>query len=180
MYTGSAYRPGLGGLNNGQYWAPKTQASGRTTYAASTTNVGTLSQSPGYITNPSQHPFEGTVEDAGIRVGEITAIRVWMLKGGLLRSVYMDSIIWVPGEVMKAHAVSCFHGEGIHAFKSLDRARGEYRHKYYIYGEVALWGEVIEHDHGYKAEYAKITKIYSTGGLFKRMTILRLRRKYGV
>jgi hypothetical protein len=174
-HYGSTYGPGLGGLNNGQYRNATSKASGGTINATNPAHMGALATIP----NQSAKVYPPPVESAGIRTGEITAVRVWGLVGGFLTSVYMSNT-WIPGDVMKAHTVSTWHGEGIHAFKDLDYAKQEYRYGGIIFGEVALWGDVIEYEYGYKAEFAKITKIYSEGGLFKRLAIRKLRKKYGV
>jgi hypothetical protein len=53
-------------------------------------------------------------------------------------------------------------GWGIHAFKEADAAVKEYR-DYSMYtiafGSVKLWGEVVEHEHGYRATYGKVRSI---------------------
>jgi hypothetical protein len=60
-------------------------------------------------------------------------------------------------------------GAGIHAFKSFDEAF-KYAEKAsdwifpngnVVVGHVALWGDVIEHEHGYRAEYGSVYDIVS-------------------
>lgn len=164
----------LGGHPNGRYRQALTTASGCTAQQSNLANVGALSTHT-VAPDPIKATYDNTPR---IRPGEITAIRAWVVENGLLHSTYMDTY-WKPGEIMRASAVSPHFGEGIHAFKTLERARDEYDWAD-VYGEVSLWGDVIEFEHGWKAEYAKVTKIYYTGGPFNRLRIWRLRRKYGV
>lgn len=112
------------------------------------------------------------VEDAGIRAGEIVAHRAWMVDHeGLLRSVYMEDYVWFPGASARGDPV---HEAGVHAFKSAERTLcyvidkqlwqtrnwGEgARRAQFVIGTVELWGEVIEHEHGYRAEYAAIRSL---------------------
>ena len=57
---------------------------------------------------------------------------------------------------------------GIYAFRSEQRALGEapppsHWHSlwgdYTVLGEVALWGKVVEHEHGYRAEHAMVQRL---------------------
>lgn len=96
----------------------------------------------------------------------IVAWRTWALTGRrdgselLLRPVAGRSRPWRPLEVAEAackHArlhsapnVDCTCGlHGTHTLEVLRRTRSPA-----VLGRVALWGRVIEHDHGYRAEFA--------------------------
>lgn len=49
------------------------------------------------------------------------------------------------------------HGCGVYALKSEQALRNDLRHglgRRAVYGRVALWGRVVEHEHGYRAQYA--------------------------
>lgn len=140
------------------------------------------------ITTAEPNPGPAYDSTPRIRTGEITAIRVWTLGDSYngegpayLHSVYMRNR-WEPGEIVRAEAVTPYWGEGVHAFKTLDRALREYQGMAdMVVGEVALWGEVIEFEHGWKGEYAKITKLsFCRGMLFRRYRLWKLRRMYGV
>lgn len=184
MHPGPTYGAGLGGLNNGRYRQTAATASGSAAYQPSATNMGASLSS---LAHPCAQPTEDKpIPHTGIRTGEITAVRVWTdsisgeWKTGYLHSVYM-STKWLPGEIMHSPKVKDRWGEGIHAFKTLERAMHEYHGpSFYIYGEVELWGDVVEFEYGWKAEYAKITKLYYMGGPFRRLTIWRMKRKYNV
>ncbi len=109
------------------------------------------------------------IETLPPEVGEIIGWRVWRIdKLGQLRSGYKDTI-WAPGMPMTGDVK---HDYGIHAFKALDdrvhHAAAEYGSGGTIsvaIGRVALWGEVIEHEHGYRAEFAKVVAIDSVVGV---------------
>ena len=132
--------------------------------------------SPGTLGYTRARP-EPAIESAGIRSGEIIAWRAWRLcavdKKLMLKSMAMDCL-WMPGATMTINSVleQCgieqdrwervppSTGAGIHAFKTLDQAVSNYGgYHRTVYGTVALWGEVIEHTGGYRAEFARLNTI---------------------
>lgn len=145
------------------------------------------------------------IEDAGIRAGEIIAHRCWRIEGGLLRSVYRRQHIWRPGEPMTGDV----RGEyGVHAFNerglvsmycemtaawsqnwvsfkwnddgSFEMIEHPDTEAIFAIGTVALWGEVIEHERGYRAEFARIASIDSIRGKTEPSLLAELRERYGV
>jgi hypothetical protein len=119
-----------------------------------------------------------------IVVGEIVAYRAWMLRDGLLASVAVDTI-WRPGETMQSvNPPSAYlNYEGIYAFKDLGTLRSEFSEHSYVLGCVDLWGEVIETEHGYRAEFARVHSIISMPKYETTMLggeLKALRTKYGV
>lgn len=123
------------------------------------------------------------VEDAGIKVGEVVAWRVWKLADGRLWSVAINRE-WVPGEPMTGDVST----DGVHAFKDADEAvrYGKETVILGVLGQVALWGQVIEHEAGWRAEFAKIVRlerVFSGGGgcshLFQPL-LYNLRERYGL
>lgn len=87
-----------------------------------------------------------TIEDAGIRAGEIVAYRAWELTPcGILQGMYQP-YDWQPGAIEGPADISWW---GFHAFKTLRQAVSQYHcysvHGTVIFGTVALWGDVIEH-----------------------------------
>lgn len=48
-----------------------------------------------------------------------------------------------------------------------------------VFGEVALWGKVVEHDDGYRAQYAYPTRLFVAKGA-KTTTLTLLAKSYGV
>lgn len=96
------------------------------------------------------------IEHAGIHLGEIIAWRCWRLERGLLRSMAVDHV-WAPDEPMEGDISASL---GVHAWKKLSDAMGYYGgSRDIVIGTVALWGEVVEHEKGYRAEYAKINSL---------------------
>ncbi|MFQ5742009.1 MAG: hypothetical protein ACE5HV_00290 [Acidobacteriota bacterium] len=119
------------------------------------------------------------LEDAGIEVGEIIAWRVWRVVGSTLTSVFVD-FPWFPGEIVEG----VVHGNrGVHAFKNAKEAWA-YSSSLLsatpqAVGKVALWGRVVEHKRGYRAQYARIVAIAAIKPFrFKRLAVLR--KEYGV
>lgn len=76
---------------------------------------------------------------------------------------------------------------GIHAFKNAGYMMTEFApshdpslDRYLVYGTVALWGDVIEHRHGFRAEYAKINTLDAIDSGFRDDILDKLRHIYGV
>lgn len=119
------------------------------------------------------------IENAGIRTGEIVALRGWRICDGRLFSIHRYECEWLPDRPMTGDVRQEY---GVHAFKVRDdlltyigerhllesmgwiAARFDYdqygpRRDPFVIGTVALWGEVIEHERGYRAEFAKIQSL---------------------
>lgn len=87
-----------------------------------------------------------------------------------------DTPVW-PGENFANVVQPCHHdpavlpGEycscGIYAFKTKQDAQWwmQERNKRFVYGEVFLWGRVIECDSGYRAQYAYPKSVYTDSPL---------------
>lgn len=135
----------------------------------------------GFGTAPSVVVPSGPFEDEGIKAGEVTAYRCWKLGAdGLLRSVVYDEYIWLPGAI--AEGDPSMRDAGIYAYKSVLLL-----HNYgsvengTITGTVDLWGEIYEHKHGYRAQYAAIASIddspyYDAAAIRKRYGLKQKRR----
>jgi hypothetical protein len=122
--------------------------------------------------------------------------RVWRLnykgeypgKSGVrpltLQSTYMDTT-WPPGQQAKACCdVKRLH-HGIHAFATQQQAIGYLssgnKPRQYVYGQVSLWGRVVIHEDGYRAECAYPKHIYVPNRYRGGWDIVNaLRRSYGV
>lgn len=102
-----------------------------------------------------------SLKSEGIRAGEIIAWRAWRVSGVHLRSAVMDSV-WSEHEPMKGDPIKDY---GVHAY---NHKNGPYHDGYagpgtmiafcdgWVTGQVALWGEIVEHKHGYRAQYARV------------------------
>lgn len=120
----------------------------------------------------------------GIVAGEIVAYRCWRIENGELRSVYQKDV-WKPGDILQGREIGDWDTRGIHAWK--DPASHEYRayirgylnsasdglflffqtpaerlkehHPAMVTGTVFLWGDVVEHERGYRAEFARVRSL---------------------
>lgn len=156
------------------------------------------------VIGPSEPPRP--VEDAGIRAGEITGLRAWRVKGGRLFSVYMESFEWLPGEpakgmidgeggvhAFKEHAAVTMY---LHYKRMEDMMASNFAHpsqwmshwdhplpeplqnEGFVTGTVDLWGNVIEHERGYRAEFGQIATLDAAIG--KGIDLAALRQRYGL
>jgi hypothetical protein len=106
--------------------------------------------------------------------GGITAYRGWNVErrtdGYILRSVAALHVAW-PGPTLVADKVPednravgitsliAGPGHGVHAFKSVTELMKPGGYTCQIWGEVLLWGRVVVHERGYRAERAMIRRI---------------------
>lgn len=151
---------------------------------------GTGSVALGTIIGPVGTCVRPDVPTGEIITGEIYAWRAWKVKGGYLHSCCVDHHIWIPGEPMEGEIGNAHNGLGVHAFKTRKGAT-EYalgNNDWVAIGRVKLWGDVVEHKEGYRAQYAKVHEIvdvtHAGAYLFPnpaRPDILTdLRKRYGV
>jgi hypothetical protein len=102
----------------------------------------------------------------------------------ILVSTFMNSV-WYPGKVMKACCGANILRHGIHAFTTpaeaiayMSEGRKPIRH---VFGEVSLWGRVVIHERGYRAECAYPRHIFVPKAYRgSRDLVNELRRSYGV
>jgi hypothetical protein len=100
--------------------------------------------------------------------------RSWAVTGGRLTSLSFENK-WPVGKEMKAKCSerSAHHknvhrppqqrcGCGVYALKSLKILRNSHYFGYECFGQVSLWGRIIEGDDGYRAEFAYPKAIYVT------------------
>ena len=120
----------------------------------------------GFITM-DDNELAAKLKHEGIRAGEIIAYRAWrvilpsVFRDGddRLHSVYMRDYVWHPDEPASGDVRT----HGIYSFRDAVRSREEY--PYYahdgplLFGGVKIWGEVIEHEAGYRSEFAKILSL---------------------
>ena len=121
-----------------------------------------------------------------IRAGEIIGWRFWKLHDGLLHSVFVP-YTWHPGVFERSSSKQGgFKNPGYHAFRDKEQAECQAStHAYWapsVIGSVAMWGEVIEHEHGWRSEYAAVHSIINiTGNIscrIKHWLLRELREKY--
>ena len=113
----------------------------------------------------------------GNATGHVVGWRVWLIKeGDRLWSLCLNDVCWPAGEPLVAefrdHPQSPGYSgivravattinpidlaAGIFAFKDRSFASALVlgRPSYWLFGRVALWGDIAEHAHGYRAQYA--------------------------
>ena len=120
-----------------------------------------------------------------IRAGEIIGWRFWKLCNGLLHSVIVP-YTWYPSVFERSGGGLSHYNPGYHAFRDKEQAEREaHMHACWnsaVIGSVAMWGEVIEHEHGWRSEYAAVqslTEIAGSGDFSNKRRLLRqLREKY--
>jgi hypothetical protein len=164
------------GSGTGTFGIPTSQYTGGK-YATPITGAG---QNTGVVSNA---PYRSATcfQDAGIKAGEVTAYRCWDIGAdGLLHSVVYKNFVWKPG-VIAVGDPSQFSA-GIYAYKSILML-----HNYgsvsseSVSGTVDLWGEVYEHEHGYRAQFAAISSIddspYYDAEALRKLYKLKRRRK---
>lgn len=98
------------------------------------------------------------IEGSGLVVGEVEAWRCWQVVGDYLASC--NGVIWLPDQPMRGDGVDINNGSGVHAFKDFDAAKA-YAAGYGLMavGVVHLWGTVVEHETGYRAEFGRPVSI---------------------
>jgi hypothetical protein len=118
----------------------------------------------------------------GIRVGEITAYRAWRIieptllqkADDRLHSVYVQDYVWPLDE--PAHGDVRTHG--IYSFRDVIRSREDYGYASgmvgpLLFGKVKIWGEIVEHEAGYRSEFAKIVRLdYGDPELLQKFRII--------
>jgi hypothetical protein len=201
---------GSGGSGSGAYWIVSNHPSGgywvtgASTPSGATQGTNSANVGAGAVNSATVNSTysERAIEEAGIRAGEIIGYRAWWLdKEGFLHSMYVQDFRWEPGKTYRACCYGWiransdydrlplqYNGVGYHAYKSLEEVKETYTLAPggpVVYGQVAMWGDVMECERGYRAEYAKVHKII--GFAYPRLlapwrfvTLIKLRRRYGV
>ena len=98
------------------------------------------------------------------------------------------SHLWRPGVFERASSKeSGPNNLGYHAFKDKEQAERQVSMLIYdsiaVIGSVSMWGEVIEHQYGWRSEYAAVRSIIKITGNIdfwsKQRSLLDLGKKYG-
>jgi hypothetical protein len=108
-----------------------------------------------------------TLKHEGVRIGEIIAYRAWaVIKPGWFRSgddrlhsVFMQDYVWHPDEPASGDVRT----HGIYSFRDVILSRAEYGYPGsfgpLLLGKVKIWGEIVEHEAGYRSEFGKIVSL---------------------
>ncbi len=120
---------------------------------------------------------------SGFHIGDLIGYRVWRIDRNRLTSL-SAGYVWRPGTNGPAEGMSTDYG-GFYAFKELPEALklsggnrpGHGQH--YAVGKVSLWGEIVEHVFGYRAEYAKVIELIPRQQPCIRTTMETARERMG-
>lgn len=93
-----------------------------------------------------------------IQLGEITGWRGWSVTPNGFLKAFSQDVIWAPNEIMEGKPKG-HDGPGIYAFRHLRQFLKDFSDHDMIYGQVHLWGDVIEHELGWRSEFAKIVSL---------------------
>lgn len=117
--------------------------------------------------------------NGGIVAGEIIGHRCWRVWRDRLISITVDCL-WLPGAVIEGDVES--YARGVHAFKQAKEAIHYSKHhdpSIIVVGTVKMWGEVVEHARGWRAQYARIRSLDRVNRSSK-LLLPTLRDIYGV
>src|SRR5262245_18503951 len=170
----------------GAYYGEHRRADAQTSCdSAASSDTGQHRTEPLFITGDKTR--DAALGDPRIRAGEIIGWRFWKLCNGLLDSAYIP-YTWRPGvfERSSPAQIGCCN-PGYHAFREKEQAeRKASMHVYWsplVIGFFAMWGEVIDHQHGWRSEYAAVQSITKITGDIpfwtKQQLLLDLGEKYG-
>ena len=117
-------------------------------------------------------------------MGEIIGYRAWRiielgrLRGceDRLRSVAIWEYVWEPDQPASGDV----QVHGVYSFRNVVRSKEDYTHTLgcgpLLFGKVKLWGEVVEHEWGYRSQFARIISLdYGDENLLKKFRLI-----YGV
>lgn len=144
------------------------------------------------------HNAESAVESCPPEVGEIIAWRVWRYVDGMLRSVIVAHV-WPFDQPMTGDITAQL---GVYSHKTQSQAHNHVDEIYYwallesalpafdgrkrsfksvelIVGEVRIWGDVVEHERGYRSQFARVHSL-KQGFEVSGEELQRLRKLYGV
>jgi hypothetical protein len=114
-----------------------------------------------------RNELANNLKHEGIRAGEIIAYRAWRVMvpswserpDYCLHSVYKQDYVWDPEQ--PASGDVRFHG--IYSFKQVIKSREQYGYSSagdpLVFGSVKIWGEIVEHEDGYRSEFARIASL---------------------
>jgi hypothetical protein len=117
--------------------------------------------------NRQQNELARSLRHEGIRVGEIVAYRAWRViephwwwpGDDRLHSVLIQEYVWHPDKPASGDVRT----HGIYSFRDAVRSKEEYPYSAgratLLFGKVKIWGEIIEHQHGYRSQFGKIVSL---------------------
>lgn len=118
-----------------------------------------------------------------IRAGEIIAWRAWRIGGLFKRNFHLLSTnhddVWHPEGITASEQPGIGDSFGIYALKTRKDLRTHflYSSSNLVFGTVLLWGQVVEGEKGYRAEFARVLTL-EEGGTPTKLQVLR--KRYGL
>lgn len=118
-------------------------------------------------------------------MGELVGWRVWTVTAsGFLKSV-TSGTLWPTKEPMDGKTKSTEEHCGIYSYKKQRKMFDDWINPPmpYVYGSVWLWGDIIEHEEGYRAEFAKVRSLdgwFLNSGPHAASDLASLRHTYGL
>jgi hypothetical protein len=116
----------------------------------------------------SDNELARRLKHEGLRVGEIIAYRAWQVINprsyrnchDRLHSVFIQDYVWHPDEPASGDVRT----HGIYSFRRVIRSMAEYGYDPcadgpLLFGKVKIWGEVGEHELGYRSQFGKIVSL---------------------
>lgn len=198
VYRGPTGVSGPPGQQSAASGAQQNHAAAQAAYANALGNIGHMFQGynffplpPGfYSIDESEQAAKEPLKHTSTVFGEIIGWRMWRLSHGFLRSYSADRV-WAPGEPMtgkpgdhKSDGIWAFKEKSRALHKAMDTATGSISHDTaVVYGSVRLYGLIVEHELGYRAEYAEIASLeemvcLSADPAERYNTIAMLQQKY--
>ena len=118
---------------------------------------------PSWTFGLKPEPLPLPLKPAEITVGELIGWRIWRLTSDFQLQSYAFDIGWPYDKPMESNAPVTDHGHaGIWAFKDQAQAHKKLEIETaldFTLGSVLLWGDVIEHEIGYRAQFARVRSI---------------------
>jgi hypothetical protein len=79
-----------------------------------------------------------------------------------LHSVLMQDYVWDPDEPASGDVRT----HGIYSFRNVVRSKEEYSYSLsdnglLLFGKIKIWGELVEHENGYRSQFAKLLSLDS-------------------
>jgi hypothetical protein len=112
-------------------------------------------------------------------VGEFVGWRVWKYDRGYLKSTYMATA-WFPEDIMTGHVGFGNKQGGIYAFRDKGHALEMLiaTNPPAFLGSIELWGDVYEHQNGFRGQYASIRTIDMASDEEAAKFLPKLRQQY--
>jgi len=116
--------------------------------------------------NTNDNALAERLRHEGIRAGEIIAYRAcrvigptWFRRGDdWLHSVLVRNYVWLPDEPACGDVTT----HGIYSFRHEIRSAEDYGYSVrglLLFGKVKIWGEVVEHEAGFRSQFGKIVRL---------------------